>query len=433
MTLSRHGSRAPNPSVEALCPTQSDNMKFYNVPYAYLTSAGMSQMESLGKHIRQIYVHEKRLLSPSLSDSHTNSTFKPSKYEIYVHADAAPRCAQSALAMGYGLYPDGTGPQPYGKQPLIVVYQKEENEMMFCAPKTKCKAVRDRDLEKYGATRAVELMDYYRDVLDRLGTSCGGVSVEQYPFIGREDTVLGIKDVVDAFVFDEEQGLPRLPKDLTTSDLQALRQLQFQMLMERYYGTDRMITYWASGFPDTLLDNIYTALHTNDASKIRYYSYHGHRELLYAMGLMLGWPYAFHQLPKALNQTAVPSATTLFFEVHSHDSEQWLEFFMWTPEGGREAVKLTKCPSNPCKVSDFEDIIRKHIARTGTVDEICTLPATFSELLTEWSVALSLALNVMLIGFVLLHWLRTNATAYFSFSRRVTSRDGHSIRYDTIP
>jgi hypothetical protein len=407
-------------------------MKSYNVPYKYLTAGGMAEMESLGKHIRKVYVEQKRLLSPSLSDSHTNATFRPSDYETYARADAAPRCVQSALAMGYGLYPDGTGPQPYGKQPLVVVYQTHENEQMFCAPKTKCRTVRDKDLEEYGASRAVELFATHRDVLDRLATSCGGVAVEQYPLVSGDDSVLGFKDVIDALVFDEEQGLPPMKGGLSTSDLRTVRQLQFTMLMERYFGTDRKITYWASGFPDTLLEKIHTALDSG-GSEVRYYSYHGHRELLYAMGLMLGWPYAFPRLPKALNQTAVPPATTLFFEIHSDGGGargNWLEFFMWTPAGGRETVTLSKCPSSPCRVTDFEDIIRQHIARTGTVDEICAPPVDFTDRLAEWSVAVSLALNAMLLGFAAWVWVRMQKGP--SETRRVTTRDGQSVEYNSI-
>ena len=429
VTLSRHGKRAPNPDVAVLCPRHSDNMKRYNVPYKQLTPLGMIEMETLGKHIRDVYVHQQKLLSPSLSNSHTTDTFRPSSFETYMRADAADRCAQSAIAMGYGLYPNGTGPRPFSLQPVSVVHETLPNEWVFSAPKNKCRATAARDTAQYGATRAKELFAAHRGVLARLAETCRGPRVEEYPLVeGGLDSVQGLKDVVDALVFDEEQDFPGLREPLTDRGMAELRQLQYQMLMERCYGSDRMVTYWASGFPRTLLQHISTTLAEMKGEGggeggllARYYSYHGHRELLYAMGLLLGWPFHFPGQPVVFNQSALPSGATLFFELHTGHHSSWLEFYHWTPAGGREAVSLTKCPP-PCSVEAFSTVVNQHISRTGTFEEICS-PASPP----DWPLRISLLLNVaFILGWALWAGLARNAT------RRMTGSDGQTRQYQSI-
>ncbi|KAG4250512.1 hypothetical protein PC116_g1695 [Phytophthora cactorum] len=59
-------------------------------------------MEKVGDHIREVYVNEKGFLSPTFNGPEDDPHF-----EGYFRADTANRCCQSAVAMGYGLYPEG--------------------------------------------------------------------------------------------------------------------------------------------------------------------------------------------------------------------------------------------------------------------------------------------------------------------------------------
>ncbi|KAF1789066.1 Histidine phosphatase superfamily [Phytophthora cactorum] len=102
ISLSRHGSRAPNPTVKAHCPNNLPNIQSYS-------------MEKVGDHIREVYVNEKGFLSPIFNGPEDDPHF-----EGYFRADTANRCCQSAVAMGYGLYPEGTGPDGYPRQPIPV-------------------------------------------------------------------------------------------------------------------------------------------------------------------------------------------------------------------------------------------------------------------------------------------------------------------------
>ena len=138
MTLSRHGSRAPNDVVQATCPRNRANLEAYEVPLTQLTEVGMKQLQAVGEHIRHTYMADEPLpheayLSRSLNGVHH------AHFETYLRADAATRCSQSATALGYGLYPDGTGLLGFPRQPVPVTMQLVENEHAFAAPKGPCR------------------------------------------------------------------------------------------------------------------------------------------------------------------------------------------------------------------------------------------------------------------------------------------------------
>ncbi|CAI5704732.1 unnamed protein product [Peronospora effusa] len=384
VTLSRHGSRAPNDVVKIMCPHNKANLDAYKVPLKQLTENGMKQMQAVGEHIRLTYMvdeplHEDAFLSRSFNG------VNHSHFETYFRSDAATRCSQSAAAVAYGLYPDGTGPQGYPHQPVPITMQLVENEHAFAATKGPCKNTLDADLAVYANTRAPELFDQYRDVLDQLGAVCG-VAVEDIPNLpGGEDIVLGVKDLADMFGFDRDEGLP-LTEGMTVVAREKLEQLAFTNLMERYYSTDREITYWVGGFGDLLINTLQGgAVPTAPAyTEYRYFSFHGHRELLHGLGMMLGWEFHFDGLPQALNVTALHPGTSMFFELRARQltaeeahkqpevkEAYFVRTYIWSPFTEREHIKLTKCSVADCPFEEFKQIITSHIARTGTWDAIC--------------------------------------------------------------
>jgi hypothetical protein len=384
VTLSRHGSRAPNDVVKTACPRNQANLDAYKVPLTQLTEIGMNQLQAVGEHVRHTYMvdepqHEEAFLSRSLNG------VNHSHFETYFRADAATRCSQSATALGYGLYPDGTGPHGFPHQPVPITMQLLENEHAFAAPKGPCKSTMNADLAVYAQARAPELFDQYRDVLDLLGEACG-VPIEEIPNVpGGEDIVMGVKDLADMFVFDHDEGLP-LPEGMTVDAREKLEELAFTNLMERYYSTDREITYWVGGFADLLVNTLQGGAVPTAPShaEYRYFSFHGHRELLHGLGMMLGWEFHFEGLPVALNVSALHPGTTLFFELRAREltaeeaQEQpdakeayFVRTYMWSPFTEREQIKLTKCSVADCPLQEFNQIITGHIARTGTWETIC--------------------------------------------------------------
>ena len=370
MTLSRHGSRAPNAVVSRICPNNAKNLASYNVPLEQLTEFGMDQLVAAGEHIRQVYVDEKGFLSPHFN-GHDNAHF-----ESYFRSDAATRCSQSAVALAYGLYPDGTGPKGFPRQPVPVTMQLLKNEHEFAAPKGPCKATLVKDMIQYASTRAVEILAEYKDTIDSVGEICG-VPLAQVPSMnGGEDIVLAVKDTADMFIFDRDEQLPRTP-GLSKEVSSKLEQLAFQNLMERYYITDREITYWVGGFADLLLSDLAAAAKPNfdTAKAYRYYSYHGHRELLHGLAKMIGFGFDFEGLPSALNMSALHPATTMFFELHARKAAEgesyFVKTFVWSPKTEREQVTLAKCSSSECPLDEFNAIVKNHITRTGTWQDIC--------------------------------------------------------------
>ncbi|CEG35656.1 hypothetical protein L916_10948 [Plasmopara halstedii] len=384
VTLSRHGSRAPNNIVRFICPRNKRNLDAYEVPLTQLTEIGMNQLLAVGEHIRRTYMvdeleHEEAFLSRSLNG------VNHSHFETYFRADAATRCAQSATALGYGLYPDGTGPHGFPHQPVPITMQLVENEHAFAAPKGPCLSTLEADLAVYAQHRAPELFDHYRDVLEQVGKACG-VFIEDIPYIpGGEDAVLGVKDLADMFVFDRDEGLPLL-EGVTVEAREKLNQLAFTNLMERYFSSDRKVTYWVGGFSDLLLNTLHdgavpTAPSVED---YRFFSFHGHRELLHGLGMMLGWEFHFEGLPTALNVSALHPGTTMFFELRARPPtneearEQpkaseiyFLRTYIWSPLTKREQIRLTKCSVADCPLNEFTRIITDHIAKTDPWETIC--------------------------------------------------------------
>lgn len=370
VSLSRHGSRAPNPSVHKHCPKNAANLKAYQVPPEQLTERGMQQMEAAGRHVRQVYVDDKKFLSSSFnSDDRTH-------FETYFRADAAPRCGQSAIAFGYGLYPDGTGPAGYAKQPIPVFMQLWENEHDFTA-NAPCFAVMQAHATHYAATRGERLIARHADALNKAAEICGTT------FFKGGDQVLATKDVADMFAFDRDEGLAPTP-GLTPELTDELSTLAFQNLIERLYSTPREVTTAIGGFPQLLVRTLTDATDPSwsSAKATKYFSFHGHRELLHGLGFMLGMKFNFGDGMPAFNgSTALHPGTTLFFELHrqaqgdgadvsSTRAQFVVKLFVWSPQSPRTAVKLNNCDL-ACPLADFTAIIETHIAETGTWQDIC--------------------------------------------------------------
>ncbi|GAB9462683.1 Endoglucanase a [Globisporangium polare] len=404
LSLSRHGSRAPNLTVKKHCPNNVPNMNAYHVPPEQLTERGMVQMEATGRHVRQVYVGEKKFLSPSFnSDDHSH-------FEAYFRADAANRCGQSAISLGYGLYPDGTGPAGYEKQPIPVYMQLSENEHDFTA-NGPCWTVMQEHAKHHAATRGKQLIIEHTDALASLAKVCGN---EFYSESNGGDEVVAIKDVADMFLFDRDEGLTPTP-GLTTELADELSQLAFQNLMERLYSTPREITTAIGGFPQLLLRTLNNAAapEWSRSKSTKYFSFHGHRELLHGLGLMMGMKFNFGAGMPAFNgSTALHPGTTLFFELHrqqasnaqtststtSEQAKYFVKLFVWSPQSPRTAVKLDNCALE-CPLQDLSALIQTHISQTGAWQDICNyhpvnVPRPFPSVVTEASEEATLTAEV---------------------------------------
>ncbi|TYZ64844.1 hypothetical protein PybrP1_008147 [[Pythium] brassicae (nom. inval.)] len=368
VSLSRHGSRAPNPTAKTLCPNNELNLHAYQVPPEQLTERGMTQMEAAGRYVREVYVEQKKFLSPSFnSDDHSH-------FETYFRADAAFRCGQSAVSFGYGLYPDGTGPRGYAKQPIPVFMQLWESEHDFTA-NAPCFNVMKLHATHYAETRGEQLIELHADALNKAAELCG----HKFFAANGDETVTAMKDVADMFDFDRDEGLVATP-GLTPEVRRELSQLAFQNLIERLYSTPREITTTIGGFPQLLVRTLTDATTPSwsSANSTKYFSFHGHRELLHGLGFMLGMRFNFgEEMPAFNGSTSLYPATTLFFELHrpvgaakAAPSDYFVKLFIWSPWTPRTEVKLDSCALE-CPLPQFSAIIETHLAQTGTWQDIC--------------------------------------------------------------
>ncbi|KAG7384587.1 hypothetical protein PHYPSEUDO_002487 [Phytophthora pseudosyringae] len=358
ISLSRHGSRAPNPTVKTHCPNNVHNVEAYAVPLEQLTERGMEQMEKVGKHIREVYVTEKAFLSPTFNGPEDDPNF-----EGYFRADAANRCGQSAVSMGYGLYPEGTGPDGYPRQPIPVYMQLFENEHDFTA-NGPCWPVISGNNKVYTKGRAAVAIEQHKETLEALADICGK---EFYTGI---DPVTAIKDVNDMFLFDQDEGLDPAP-GLTPELMTDVSGLAFQHLIERLYTTPTQITVAIGGFPQLLVQNLREGASPNrNPESPKYLSYHGHRELMHGLGFMMGMKFNFEGLPQYNGSTPLHPASTLFFELHRKGGDYFVQLFVWSPFSPRTAVKLDTCELN-CPLSEFTATIENHIQSTGPWQDLC--------------------------------------------------------------
>lgn len=360
VTMTRHGSRAPNPTVKTLCPNNLPNIKSYRVPLEQLTERGMQQLETTGRHVRELYIDQKGFLSSSFnSEDHSH-------FETYFRADTAQRCGQSAISLGYGLYPDGTGPKGYSRQPIPVYMQLFENEHDFTA-NGPCWTVMNEHSKHYATTRGVELIAEHASALAQLANICGS------EFYTSADPVVAIKDVADMLLFDQDEGLEPTP-GLTAELTQELNTLAFQQLIERLYTTPREITTAIGGFPSLLLRTLNDAAvpDFDPTKQTKYYSFHCHRELLHGLGLMMGMKFNFEGMPAYNGSTALHPGTTLSFELHKRATtgEYFVRLFVWSPLSELQAVKLDNCEMD-CPLQSFNAIIQNHLAMTGPWQDIC--------------------------------------------------------------
>ncbi|OWZ23749.1 hypothetical protein PHMEG_0001316 [Phytophthora megakarya] len=329
ISLSRHGSRAPNPTVKTHCPNNLPNVESYMVPLEQLTERGMEQMEKVGEHIRQVYVNEKKFLSPTFNGPEDNPHF-----EGYFRADAANRCGQSAVSMGYGLYPE----------------------------------VMSANNKVYTAGGAAVAIEQHKKTLEALADICGN------EFYTGNDPVTAIKDVNDMFLFDQDEGLDPTP-GLTPGLVKDVSELAFQHLIERLYSTPTKITVAIGGFPQLLvLRNLREGATPNrNPQSPTYLSYHGHRELMHGLGFMMGMKFNFEGLPQYNGSTPLHPASTLFFELHrtgGETLEHFVQLFVWSPFSPRTAVKLDNCELN-CPLDEFTALIENHIQSTGPWQDLC--------------------------------------------------------------
>ncbi|EQC33030.1 hypothetical protein SDRG_09550 [Saprolegnia diclina VS20] len=353
VALTNHGNRAPSDAAPILCPKNAANFDKYGVPFMQLTDAGMRQMYAAGQHTRSVYVDSAHFLSP---------TFKQKRhFETYFRADAAMSCGQSATTFGYGLYPSVNSNLPF-PNPIPIVMQLASNEFEFGVTDGPCAETLSADLAAYSATRGKALLKAHAPLVQSLSKVCG-------TDLSGTDTITSLNVLADMSKLDRLEGLPPT-LGLTDPMYQELQELALTQRMERFLGTPRQVTYYMGGFPAMLLANLAPV---SPSSPYKFYAYTGHRELLHGMGLLLDWRFEMPGEARApgFNTTALPPATTMYFELHEENGRQLVRTFLWSPLTGRAPVQLGKCSALDCPMDEFRGILDAHVAATSSWETLC--------------------------------------------------------------
>jgi len=325
--VSRHGTRAPNPVVDKLCPSDRSNLALYGhlrISLAGLTGTGMRELYALGVWARQAYIH--RIGAGKDAKPFLSSYFNDE--EVYFRAVGEDRTIQSAVVMGQAMYPAGSsavGYDPTVPSPIPVYTLPNDYDSLLEVRKHDCAARLKEDGARWDATKGVELYAKHAPLLQRLNEMCNITDLHAQVQGTKDNYGDAIKDITDAWTFDMIEGFPPVP-GLNYSTLLDFRQLAIKQLLGRILGTPEQVTYLNGQLPERLVANfeksiwsqgpvVRAALSPHKTSpSLKFYAYHGHREMMYALGAFLGIEFDidFPGLPKG----AIPPATTLIFELH---------------------------------------------------------------------------------------------------------------------
>lgn len=315
--ISRHGTRAPNPVVDKLCPADRENLALYGslrITLAGLTGTGMRELFALGVFARQQYMERTY---PGFISKYFNDQ------EVYFRAVGEDRTIQSAVAMAQAMYPAGSAPVGYSAElasPVPVYTMPNELDSLLEVRKEGCKARLEKDAAEWDRTEGVALYKANQPLLAQLHKLCNISDLnKQLPAVGGDYNYGdALKDITDAWTFDMIEGFQMQP-GLNVSALLQFRSLAVAQLLGRIIGTDEQRTYMNGALPERMLDNFLFSVwnqgpQRDRARALKMFLYHGHREMTYALAAMLGinFDIKFPALPKG----GIPPATTLFFELH---------------------------------------------------------------------------------------------------------------------
>ena len=385
--LSRHGIRAPKASLNAVCPGYP-NWSHYTSNYVEaeaLTGKGMLEMHRLGQGVRERYGKE-------------GVGFLPDVYAyraMLVRSSDSPRCIQSASAFARGVYPDGTGPIGYlESRPAIVPVhtEKEEDDAVLDVRKGYCKKKVKHDSELWAKTDGIRLFREHNEVVSQISKLClfnlsklgeyakssrtkkEKIEKEAYkqedipkPFGNRPDGAssldyfqaqhnykgdypTAIKDIADAFIFDRLEGMP-LMDGMTEDIYEKLHNLAFRMFYSRYFDNEEKIVYMSGSLPRLFVENFNNVLSANKKASRLLYSYHTHRDMMYSFAEFFNLRFegpGVAYVP-GVSQGFIPPSASLFFELHSADSEvaePYIKVFLWLP------CNQSSCPFTPIRMGN---------------------------------------------------------------------------------
>eukprot|EP00931_Biecheleriopsis_adriatica_P025311 TRINITY_DN15577_c0_g1_i4.p1 TRINITY_DN15577_c0_g1~~TRINITY_DN15577_c0_g1_i4.p1 ORF type:complete len:458 (+),score=53.46 TRINITY_DN15577_c0_g1_i4:47-1375(+) len=348
--LQRHGNRAPNPEVLKTCPnvagtSVNDIKKAFQADPGQLTPFGERLMGETGKFFYDYYfggAQPKMSLPVDLGhkDRARHFTFG---------ATTTSRHQESVRLVSEQLFP--------GVQPPRIVIDDAPDDFLACPPAS-CVAANHIDASEWMATIGKSLYSRRKPCVIEIERICGHNFTDSDMDATASNPHPPFQDVVDLLKFRSQSGLP-LPAHFGTVYDQA-RQIQYQGIQQRLFGTDEQVVYWMGELPQRILQAF-------SSTEKHFGVYVTSREKLYAAEEYFGFEFLSGGL---LPTGAIYPGTALIFELHSQeDGSKHVEVGYYSPVGHpsgdppHEAVTkwltIPGCGQKSCDLNTFSKLIHQ--------------------------------------------------------------------------
>lgn len=192
--VSRHGTRAPNPVVDSLCPSERPNLSRYSdmrLTLAGLTGTGQRELYALGVFARQTYMERGY---PGFLPTFFNDE------QVYFRAVGEERTIQSAVCMGHGMYPAGSAAIGYFTDlpsPVPVYTLPDELDSLLEVRKRACAARLKRDAAEWDRTEGMKLYRANVPLIKRMLDICNITDLNEQVVGTGDNYGDAIKDITE--------------------------------------------------------------------------------------------------------------------------------------------------------------------------------------------------------------------------------------------
>ena len=353
-TLTRHGTRSPNPVVTDVCPglyeTTTQIINAFGAAPGHLTQRGIGSMRKVGKMIRTNYIEGA---NPFMPPTYTNAGNLWSFRAIQKH-----RHLTSAASIGQGIFPG---------QPIAIFSEPQVVDNLLATPPGACASETRESALKWLRNRGEA---FFREPdrmnlvhkLNRLCANSNNPEPLEKPYEvstvienriqeKRAEKTLNlqghnnekgliplqsipgnphpvVQDICDLLNFMHDQELPR-SKNMGTLRKQCTA-VSLSMMNARLYSDDDTIARFCGLFPSSIYASMLQSLNHLDHvilhrknekdpdynQEPRFLIYVASRELLYALSHYFGITF---ERVKGKPEGYIMPGTTLVWELHIHD------------------------------------------------------------------------------------------------------------------
>ena len=332
--MSRHGSRAPT----LFYPWDEDGR--WSIGLGELTNKGMRQHYLIGCELRERYITQQSVFSPSF-----NST------SLWLQSSDVNRTLMSAQSQLMGLYP--TGPvidtdraakyippiqistlqnqlDALGAQALpnqwqpVSIHTLSENLDLMLRPNKACQAIVNYNNELLDMPEYNQTAYSSKLVAEVLEAELGGKGIRKHYL-----------DIWNSILCNSFMGYS-LPATFNETFMEEGFSI-FNELFAMYYQDDSISRLYSAGFFEELISHLQALQNGSELTTFRYYS--SHEETIAGVLAGLG---VFNGLQPVF-------ASTLIFEVSDNPSNQYTIRVQYN----NETLLIPSCPSEDCPLTTF--------------------------------------------------------------------------------